>query len=112
MILPNNRRRSNPTVKAKQAKKPQKTSEDGDGMIDQANTIRIPVGDVVVEGNLTVPHNARGIVLFAHGSGSSRFSPRNQYVSKEFVNARKSATLLFDLLTSEEEDRGHSDGGI
>lgn len=65
--------------------------------------IRIPVGEVVVEGKLTIPHNARGIVLFAHGSGSSRFSPRNQYVSKEFVNARI-GTLLFDLLTSKEEE--------
>ncbi len=66
--------------------------------------IKIPVGNVIVQGNLTIPHNARGIVLFAHGSGSSRFSPRNQYVSKEFVNARI-GTLLFDLLTSEEEEQ-------
>ena len=64
--------------------------------------LKIPVGKVVVEGNLTVPHNARGLVLFAHGSGSSRFSPRNRYVSKQFVDARI-GTLLFDLLTSEEE---------
>ena len=66
--------------------------------------IKIPVGNVIVQGNLTIPHNARGIVLFAHGSGSGRFSPRNQYVSKEFVNARI-GTLLFDLLTSEEEEQ-------
>jgi putative phosphoribosyl transferase len=63
---------------------------------------KIPVGGVVLEGNLIVPHNARGIVLFAHGSGSGRFSPRNQYVAKQFVDARI-GTLLFDLLTAEEE---------
>ena len=65
--------------------------------------VKIPVGNVVVEGKLTIPHNARGLVLFAHGSGSSRFSPRNVYVSKEFVKSRI-GTLLFDLLTSEEEE--------
>jgi len=65
--------------------------------------VKIPVGKVVVEGNLTIPHNARGVVLFAHGSGSGRFSSRNQYVAKEFNSARI-GTLLFDLLTSEEED--------
>src|SRR5208283_1281653 len=71
-------------------------------MIHQETAVRIPVGSVVVEGNLTVPSSARGVVLFAHGSGSSRFSPRNQYVAKVF-NAQKIATLLFDLLTDEED---------
>jgi len=71
-------------------------------MIHQEATVRIPVGGVVVEGNLTVPSNARGVVLFAHGSGSSRFSPRNRYVAKVF-NTQKIATLLFDLLTNEED---------
>ena len=66
--------------------------------------MKIPVGKVVVEGNLTVPSGAIGIVLFAHGSGSSRFSPRNQYVAKEF-NKAKIGTLLFDLLTREEEEQ-------
>jgi putative phosphoribosyl transferase len=65
--------------------------------------VKIPIGKVVVEGNLTIPHNARGVVLFAHGSGSGRFSPRNQYVAKEFVAARI-GTLLFDLLTIREEE--------
>jgi putative phosphoribosyl transferase len=64
--------------------------------------VKIPVGGVEVEGNLTLPHDCRGVVLFAHGSGSSRFSPRNQYVAKLF-NAQKIGTLLFDLLTVEEE---------
>ncbi len=72
-------------------------------MINQKMTVKIPVDGVVVEGNLTIPADAKGIVLFAHGSGSSRFSPRNQYVAKEF-NKAKIGTLLFDLLTSEEEE--------
>ena len=54
-------------------------------------------------GDLTLPHDALGVVLFAHGSGSSRFSTRNQYVAKQF-NSQKIGTLLFDLLTQEEED--------
>jgi putative phosphoribosyl transferase len=72
-------------------------------MIHQQTDMKIPVGDVVVEGTLTLPPGARGVVLFAHGSGSSRFSPRNQYVAKEF-NKAKIGTLLFDLLTQEEEE--------
>jgi pimeloyl-ACP methyl ester carboxylesterase len=71
-------------------------------MIHQETALKIPVGNVVVEGSLTIPANAVGIVLFAHGSGSSRFSPRNKFVAKEF-NKAKIGTLLFDLLTSEEE---------
>jgi putative phosphoribosyl transferase len=66
--------------------------------------ITIPIGKVIVGGNLNIPSGAVGIVLFAHGSGSSRFSPRNQYVAKEF-NEAKIGTLLFDLLTSEEEEQ-------
>ncbi len=64
--------------------------------------IKIPVNDVFVEGNLTVPSGAKGLVVFAHGSGSSRFSPRNEYVAREFNNASM-GTLLFDLLTLKEE---------
>ena len=73
-------------------------------MIRQEAAVKIPVQDVIVEGNLTVPLGAFGIVLFAHGSGSSRLSPRNQYVAREF-NKAKIGTLLFDLLTSEEEEQ-------
>ncbi len=62
----------------------------------------IPVDNVFIEGELTIPENARGIVIFAHGSGSSRFSPRNKFVAKE-LNKAGFATLLLDLLTSEEE---------
>jgi putative phosphoribosyl transferase len=65
--------------------------------------MKIPVGKVIVEGTLTLPPGAKGIVLFAHGSGSSRFSARNQYVAKEF-NKATIGTLLFDLLTQEEEE--------
>jgi len=71
-------------------------------MIHQETAVKIPIGSVVLEGNLNVPSGAKGVVLFAHGSGSSRFSPRNQYVAK-FFNAQKIGTLLFDLLTNEED---------
>lgn len=59
-------------------------------------------GPVSVAGHLTIPENPRGIVVFAHGSGSSRHSPRNRYVA-EVLNAAGLATLLFDLLTPDEE---------
>jgi putative phosphoribosyl transferase len=65
--------------------------------------LKIPVGNVQVEGNLFLPIDAKGLVVFAHGSGSSRFSPRNQYVAKEF-NKAVMGTLLFDLLTPSEEE--------
>jgi len=57
---------------------------------------------VHLEGNLTIPDDAGGLVLFAHGSGSSRFSPRNRYVA-EVLQQAGLATLLIDLLTPEEE---------
>lgn len=69
---------------------------------DKNLTVTIPVNDVSVEGILRVPHNPRGIVLFAHGSGSGRYSPRNIYVAGILRQARI-ATLLFDLLTEEED---------
>jgi putative phosphoribosyl transferase len=64
--------------------------------------VRIAAGPVMLEGNLSLPEGARGVVLFAHGSGSSRHSPRNRYVAR-LLNAAKLATLLIDLLTSDEE---------
>jgi dienelactone hydrolase len=64
--------------------------------------IRIAAGSATLEGNLTVPQNAGGIVLFAHGSGSSRHSPRNRYVAT-LLNQAGLATLLIDLLTPDEE---------
>ena len=63
---------------------------------------RIPVDGITLEGDLTIPEGATGIVLFAHGSGSSRFSPRNRAVASE-LQAGGLATLLLDLLTVEEE---------
>jgi putative phosphoribosyl transferase len=64
--------------------------------------IRVAAGAVTLEGNLSLPKGADGIVLFAHGSGSSRHSPRNRYVAW-LLNDANLATLLVDLLTSEEE---------
>lgn len=56
----------------------------------------------IIEGSLTIPKEPKGIVIFAHGSGSSRYSPRNKYVA-QVLNDSGIATLLVDLLTSEEE---------
>jgi dienelactone hydrolase len=64
--------------------------------------VRVAAGRVTLEGNLSLPEGARGIVLFAHGSGSSRHSSRNRYVAR-LLNEAKLATLLVDLLTAEEE---------
>jgi pimeloyl-ACP methyl ester carboxylesterase len=69
-----------------------------------ASPIRVPIGDRALPGDLTIPPGATGIVLFAHGSGSSRHSPRNQFVARE-LERRRLATLLIDLLTPEEEAR-------
>jgi putative phosphoribosyl transferase len=65
-------------------------------------TVTIPVAQDTIEGDLTFPENAKAAVIFAHGSGSSRHSPRNKYVS-EMLNNAGLATLLIDLLTAEEE---------
>jgi dienelactone hydrolase len=64
--------------------------------------VRIPVGARELEGNLIVPGTPAGVVLFAHGSGSSRHSSRNRFVARELQEAGL-ATLLLDLLTAEEE---------
>src|SRR5215212_11409616 len=68
---------------------------------EQAVTVRM--SDVTLGGDLGLPLGARGIVLFAHGSGSGRGSPRNQYVART-LQMGGLATLLFDLLTPEEEE--------
>jgi len=65
-------------------------------------TVRIPVAGVVLEGDIVRPQPARGLVLFAHGSGSSRHSPRNRYVAEQ-LQAAGLATVLVDLLTQEED---------
>src|SRR6266404_5828309 len=64
--------------------------------------VRVPAGRAVMDGNLTLVDGSRALVLFAHGSGSSRHSPRNQFVART-LNDAGLATLLFDLLTPEEE---------
>jgi alpha-beta hydrolase superfamily lysophospholipase len=66
------------------------------------STVHIPAGNVELDGELILPPSAKGVVLFAHGSGSSRFSPRNTYVA-EVLQQRGIGTLLFDLLTSVED---------
>jgi dienelactone hydrolase len=65
--------------------------------------VQVPAGGATLDGDLAVPENARGVVLFAHGSGSSRFSSRNRYVAGE-LNAAGLGTLLIDLLTRQEEE--------
>jgi putative phosphoribosyl transferase len=69
-------------------------------MAEQA--VHVPAGEVSLDGDLGLPDGARGIVLFAHGSGSSRLSPRNRHVAR-LLNEAGLATLLVDLLTPEEE---------
>lgn len=64
--------------------------------------VHIPVNGVTLEGALAIPEATLGLVLFAHGSGSSRFSPRNNYVAGE-LRAAGLGTLLIDLLTREED---------
>jgi len=68
-----------------------------------SDEITLRTEGVELEGNLSVPEQAQGIVVFAHGSGSSRFSPRNRAVA-QFLNEGGLATLLFDLLTTEENE--------
>lgn len=68
----------------------------------EENLVSVSVDSVSLEGNLDIPPGARGLILFAHGSGSSRHSSRNKYVA-EVLKKGGLATLLFDLLTREEE---------
>lgn len=65
--------------------------------------VLIPSGNLQLEGELNIPAGASGVVLFAHGSGSSRHSPRNKYVARTLHDSAI-GTLLFDLLTQEEEE--------
>jgi putative phosphoribosyl transferase len=69
----------------------------------EEHPVRVSADPVELEGNLGVPEAARSVVLFAHGSGSGRHSPRNRYVARVFQRAGL-ATLLIDLLTPEEEE--------
>jgi len=72
------------------------------GTDEVREVVQIPAGNVLLTGDLIVPPQAAGIVVFAHGSGSSRRSPRNKYVAG-LLRDSNLGTLLFDLLTPEEE---------
>jgi putative phosphoribosyl transferase len=69
----------------------------------QEREVRVSAGPVTLEGSLGIPNGAGGVVLFAHGSGSGRHSPRNRYVAGVLREANL-ATLLIDLLTEDEEE--------
>ena len=68
-----------------------------------AKEVAIPVKSITLKGELSVPLNATAIIVFSHGSGSSRFSSRNQMVAA-YLRERNFGTLLFDLLTSQEDE--------
>jgi dienelactone hydrolase len=70
--------------------------------VQEGRSVRLSIGSIALEGTLAIPEHAAGVVLFAHGSGSSRLSPRNRFVAGVLREAGL-ATLLFDLLTAEEE---------
>lgn len=72
----------------------------GETLIEHAS-VSVPVAEAVLQGDLSIPSVPKGVVLFAHGSGSSRHSPRNRYVA-EVLNEHSLGTLLVDLLTAEE----------
>jgi pimeloyl-ACP methyl ester carboxylesterase len=82
-----------------------------DSTINTAEQLRLEIAGAVLEGDLTLPPRAVGIVLFAHGSGSSRRSPRNRYVSAA-LNHGGLGTLLFDLLSPTEEARDRQTGEL
>ncbi len=71
-------------------------------MSTEKTEVSIPVGDSAIHGDLTLVQNAKGLIIFAHGSGSSRFSTRNQFVARE-LNSAQFSTFLFDLLTPQED---------
>ena len=73
--------------------------------------VTVDAGDALLQGDVVLPPDAPGIVLFAHGSGSSRFSTRNRYVASHLVEGGL-GTLLFDLLTAEEEVRDRRDASL
>ena len=85
--------------------KPSDANEDLNRQHSMTQQVHIPSDSVQLDGELTIPQHAIGVVLFAHGSGSSRLSPRNQFVAEALQKAGV-GTLLFDLLTEEEaQDR-------
>jgi putative phosphoribosyl transferase len=72
------------------------------GVATDMGLVRVQAGSAILEGDLAIPEDAVGVVLFAHGSGSGRHSPRNRFVARE-LQAAGLATFLIDLLTPEEE---------
>ena len=74
-------------------------------------SVSIPAEDVLLQGDLSIPASLKGMVLFAHGSGSGRHSPRNRYVA-EVLNEHSLGTLLVDLLTPEEEQDDEIDAHL
>ena len=72
-------------------------------MNSQKESLKLHVDNVLLEGELIVPRHATCLVVFSHGSGSSRFSPRNNFVAQQ-LHRRGIATFLFDLLTQEEDE--------
>jgi putative phosphoribosyl transferase len=79
---------------------------------EDVRLVSVPAGGVVLEGELSVPDAPRGIVVFAHGSGSSRHSPRNRYVAQSLRSDAQVATLLFGLLSEAEEEEDMRTRGL
>jgi dienelactone hydrolase len=77
----------------------------------EERVVPVPSGLINLKGNFNLPASARGVVLFAHGSGSSRHSPRNRYVAS-VLNQAGFATLLLDLLTPDEEEEDRQTGHL
>src|SRR5436853_4038098 len=77
---------------------------------NQAHQVQVG-NNITLEGNLHIPENPHGVVLFAHGSGSSRHSPRNQFVA-QVLHEAGFATLLIDLLTAHEEEQDRLTGHL
>lgn len=73
--------------------------------------VEITFDGILLQGILAIPDKAKGLVIFAHGSGSSRLSPRNQFVAS-YLNGRGIATLLTDLLTPDEEEIDSQTGAL
>jgi putative phosphoribosyl transferase len=84
-------------------------SSDDSGRGAMVRPVRIPTDGPSLAGDLAVPSGAAGVVLFAHGSGSSRLSPRNRFVART-IQQSGAATLLFDLLSPQEERDDAMDG--
>src|SRR5690606_9643078 len=96
-------RAQHPAARGAAARAAETPAWGGGEMNGEEMDVRVGAGEVTLEGTLGIPEQPRGIVLFAHGSGSSRFSPRNRYVAR-ILRDHGLATLLIDLLTPQEEE--------